>query len=277
MYFYHHGNFFNDIKVIDCADKSFQLGDGFFTTLLLDVGHVLFLTEHVTRLNDTSKALGYDWQISVKALRIILKKLCILNGGQQQQLRVRVMVSRGVGNPGLYDNKSIATLTVIVSPWKQTHAPKSLIWATHTLSAESLLVQYKTTSRLEYVLAMKQALEQGADDAILCDRQQHVLCSSCANIFVLNADGQWLTPSGGLPGITRGAILKAFAGDICEADISADALLSAKCIVLSNALLGVHLAYFQELPTHATNYFDIFKQRFITYCHQYRENINRLG
>jgi len=273
MYFYHHGNFFNDISVIDCADKSFQLGDGFFTTLLLDAGHILFLSEHVERLNDTAKALGYDWQISAKVLRSILKKLCILNEGQHQQLRVRVMVSRGVGKPGLYDNNAIATLTVIVSPWIKVHHPKFLIWASHPLATESLLTQYKTTSRLEYVLAMKQAFDHGADDAILCDSQQRVLCSSCANIFILNTNDQWLTPSRGHQGITRGAILKAFTGGIIEADISADALLNAKCIVLSNALQGVHLAYIQDLPTQAINYFDAFNQRFITYSHQYRVNI----
>ena len=115
--------------------------------------------------------------------------------------------------------------------------------------------RYKTLAYLDNVLALKEALYQGADDALLLATGGQVACTSAGNIFVIQ-DQSLLTPpldDGVLPGITRALVLNAVAPELGltpqEGSLSRESLLQADGVFLTNSVaLVTHVVELDEAP-----------------------------
>jgi branched-subunit amino acid aminotransferase/4-amino-4-deoxychorismate lyase len=244
MFLYYQGQYLKQCHTISAFDKSYLLGDGFYTTLKMDAGRIYFLDKHVQRLNSSASALGFDWQLSEDKLCHILKKLYVLNQATQKVLRVRVTVSRGSGSLGLAFERQSPELTVVCSEYSEPHGACRLVRFPHSLNENSFLVRYKTTSRLEYVLAMNFAKQQLADDVVILNHQGNVLSTSCSTLLVCSQQGEWLTPNMGLDGVNRQALVEAEL--VKKQDFSWQQLMDAKCIALANSMFGLRYAYIQH-------------------------------
>ena len=90
----------------------------------------------------------------------------------------------------------------------QTH-PLRLVRAPWLRDAANPVYQVKSINYLEAILARRQALALGADDALFFNLQHHATETTCANLFLIHKESLLTPPlvDGVLPGITRSRIL----------------------------------------------------------------------
>ncbi|MCX7887971.1 MAG: aminotransferase class IV, partial [Verrucomicrobiae bacterium] len=148
---------------------------------------------------------------------------------------VRITVSRGHEHP---------TTVVTACPRDFRTASRPLRVVVSTYRVHPQLARFKTASRLHYVLARREAEQQGADEALLLNPDGRIAEFSTANIFLV-CDGVLLTPpvsDGVLPGITRAAVLE-LAGKLGiatrEQSLSVEVLAEAEEVFATNSLIGV--------------------------------------
>jgi branched-subunit amino acid aminotransferase/4-amino-4-deoxychorismate lyase len=105
----------------------------------------------------------------------------------------------------------------------------------------SPLSRIKSLNYADNVLAMREAMQHKADDAIMLNNKGMVCCAATANIFIV-LDGQWMTPpltDGVLDGIMRAEMIRERAAQ--EISISVDDLKRAEEIYLTSSLIGMRL------------------------------------
>ena len=111
-----------------------------------------------------------------------------------------------------------------------------IVSATETRSATSLLSRCKSFAYGASIQARRQALEAGADDALLASSAGGLCCGTSANLLVCRG-GSWITPplsSGCLPGVMRQRGLDR--GLITEAPVNEQDLASCQAAILINSL-----------------------------------------
>ena len=114
-----------------------------------------------------------------------------------------------------------------------------LRWCALRLSSQPLLAGLKHCNRLEQVLARAEWDGDAADEGLLCNQDDHVVCATAANVFVLR-DGCWLTPildRCGVAGVCRGWAIEAL--DARPARIGRSEVESADAVFLCNAVRGI--------------------------------------
>ena len=273
VFFYHKGVFIQEDNHISCRDRSFLFGDGFFTTFKIDQGRVLFLDNHLQRLLQTAQKLSIPWCISLHDLKVLLVELYHLNRDVTSTFRVRVMVSRGEGLWGQHGALK-PELFILFSPWQATDELKSLIISKNQMDDLGLLSCYKTTSRLSYVQALNEAHASGADDALIMNFNQQVVCSSSANVWIVDDHDTLLTPKHGLKGITQMALLDCFAGHAFQQNITPSMLEKAKLIFLSNSMMTIQQAYLlNQAEDQNQKRFEAIKNEFVSYQRDFETNL----
>ena len=272
MFCYYQDKFTPSQTLISSKDRSFLLGDGFFTTFKIEQGRVLFLEQHLTRLQQTAAILGMPWIWSFMDLITILSELYHLNHQQSDQLRVRVTVSRGEGQWGVLDSQT-SHLFISCSPWQVPLGPKSLMVSSQRLDEQGILSCYKTTSRLNYVLAHQQAQQAHTDEALLLNLRGTVLCASSANIWMVDDEKRLITPKGGLQGVTKEYIKTCFSTQAFEEDIHIRQLETAKVLFLSSSMLGMHQAYLNDRTFTESALFASLQSDFNVYCQQHYNDL----
>jgi branched-chain amino acid aminotransferase len=104
---------------------------------------------------------------------------------------------------------------------------------------ETLDPAIKSTSRLGSVLARREARDRGAFEAVLLDAGGHLTEGTVSNFFLV-VDGRLVTspaPAGGLPGITREAVIeraRAAGIEVSEERLPAGLLKEAQEAFLTN-------------------------------------------
>ena len=190
---------------VSVFDHAFLLGDGVFETLRVYGGEPFALEEHVARLRHSLEAMripapGADLEQAVRA---------VLGVNGLGDARVRITVTSGVGPPGLARGTGPATILVValpLTPWPPTC---TAIVSRLRRDEHSPLAGVKTTSLAESVIALADARDAGADEALLLNTAGNLCEASTANLFVVR-DGVAVTPpldSGCLAGITRAHVL----------------------------------------------------------------------
>ena len=133
----------------------------------------------------------------------------------------------------------------VISVFEYTHSPKadfSALIATTRKNEHTIAARVKSISYLDNILAKQEAMSQGYDEAILLNTASNVADGAITNIFMVN-NNLIYTPmiaDGALPGVIRSILLELNAEfPIIEKSISADELLSADEVFLTNALMGI--------------------------------------
>jgi 4-amino-4-deoxychorismate lyase len=233
---------------INPLDRAIAYGDGVFATMRSN-GEILFLADHLARLEQSCARLGFHWQASSE-----LKDSLTEFAAAYPKHCLKLIVSRGVGGRGYQaPNPVLATEIVFVSElpaiyqqWQQTGI--SLAISDIRLGQQPRLAGIKHLNRLEQVLIKSQALPQGMDDWLVLDCQDNVIESSMANLFGVK-EGIIYTPAlhqAGVSGVTREIIIKAllsFASPqghtVVVDEFKQDFFMSCEHVFLSNSLFGV--------------------------------------
>ncbi len=202
---------------VSVLDSGFVLGDGVWEGLRLIDGRIAFLSRHFDRLWDGAKMLKIDIGMSREDLKERLFDVIEANG-MTDGVHIRLMVTRGVKRSPYQDPRlAVGAATVVIIPeWKR---PRPEMFA-HGLRLFTVHIRrtgpaeqdqkLNSHSKLNCILACIQAMEAGADEALMLDDRGFVATCNSTHFFVVRNGEVW-TSTGGycLGGITRVAVLRA--------------------------------------------------------------------
>src|SRR5579871_1479795 len=202
---------------ISVFDSGFVLGDGVWEGLRLVHGRIAFLDRHFDRLWDGAKMLRIDIGLDRAELKRRLFEVVAANG-MDDGVHIRLMVTRGVKRSPYQDPRlTIGKATIVIIPeWKRPRpemfASGVSLFTVHIRRTGPAEQDQKLNShsKLNCILACIQAMEAGADEALMLDDRGFVATCNSTHFFIVR-NGELWTSGGGycLAGITRDAVLRA--------------------------------------------------------------------
>jgi branched-chain amino acid aminotransferase len=201
---------------ISVFDRGFLYGDAVFETIRTYAGAPFALDEHVRRLKWSADRVFIPMPVSPDAIAEEIRSATRRAGNPESF--IRVMITRGSGETlGLDPNLAqLPTRVIIVGPLVGP-APEAyeqgiaaVTFRTQRLADATDAAGAKVANYLVAVLAMREAQQNGALEALIVDGHGHILEGSSSNVFVVR-DGSLVTPpedAGILPGITRALIVE---------------------------------------------------------------------
>jgi branched-chain amino acid aminotransferase len=201
--------------VVSVRDHGLLYGDGVFEGLRVYDRRVFRLDAHVRRLEFGARILGIALPGGIDRMREIV--LATVESSERDNAYVRLVVTRGAGPLGV-DPSACTTPRVIcivddleLYPAEKREQGLDLITSTlRRPGADVLDPRVKSLNYLNNVQAKREALQRGADDALLLNAEACVAEATVANVFAYR-DGVLRTPpatDGALEGITRQAVLE---------------------------------------------------------------------
>jgi len=210
----------NEAKV-SVFDSGFLLGDGVWEGIRLHDGAFAFLDEHLNRLYQGAQAIGLDIGVTREEMAAILYKTIRAND-MHDGVHVRLMVTRGLKKTPSQDprlTKSKPTIVVIaehkqVNPTAWENGVRLFTSTIRRPPPDTLDQKLNCHSKLHEVIALNQALQAGADEALMLDIHGAVSTCNATNFFIV-VNGQVWTSTGQhcLNGITRRKII-----ELCQAN-----------------------------------------------------------
>ncbi len=214
---YVNGELFpRDEAKISVFDSGYLVGDGVWEAMRLYEGKLAFLDLHLNRLWDGSKAVGMDLGFDRKWLGDQIEM--VLEANQMKTgVHLRVMVTRGVKKTPSQDPRLTITgpNLVIIAEYKTASEEtrnKGITLFTSTVrrgSPDTLDPRLNCHSKLHEVQALVQAIEAGADEALMLDVRGFVSTCNSTNFFIVK-DGEVWTSTGAycMNGITRHNVIR---------------------------------------------------------------------
>jgi len=201
---------------ISVFDSGYLVGDGVWEAVRLSDGVLVFLTEHLDRLWQGAATIGMDLKMSRQEL--IDKIWYTLKANDMHDgVHVRFMVTRGIKKTPSQDPR--LTLTgpnlVIIPEYKLASSDswnRGVTLFTSTIrrgSPDYLDPRLNCHSKLHEVIALVQAIEAGADEALMLDIHGFVATCNATNFFMIKNGEVW-TSTGQycMNGITRAKVIQ---------------------------------------------------------------------
>ncbi len=208
----------NDAK-ISVFDSGYLVGDGVWEGFRLHKGKLLFLDKHLNRMWQAAKTIGMDLPFSKEALTNQVKDLLSAND-MQTGVHIRLMVTRGIKKTPSQDPRlTISGPNVVIIPEYKQASPETrkdgITLFTSTIrrgSPDYLDPKLNCHSKLHEVQALIQAIEAGADEALMLDINGFVSTCNATNFFIVKNKEVW-TSTGEycMNGITREHVI-----ELCE-------------------------------------------------------------
>lgn len=208
--FYHR----EDAK-ISVFDSGYLVGDGVWEGFRVHSGRLLFIDEHFNRLWQGAKAIGLKIDFSKKQLLDNILKTLEINE-MNEGIHVRVMLTRGIKKTPSQDPRlTIGPPNLVIIAEHKIASPdsksKGITLFTSTIrrgSPDYLDPKLNCHSKLHEVQALVQAIEAGADEALMLDINGFVSTCNATNFFMVKNDEVW-TSTGDycMNGITRQNII----------------------------------------------------------------------
>jgi len=208
----------NEAK-ISVFDSGYLVGDGVWEGIRLHHGKLVFINDHLDRLWQGAATIGMKLPFSreelIDKIRSTLYANQMIDG-----VHVRVMVTRGIKKTPSQDPRlTISEPNLVIIAEHKTASEKSRLKGitlfTSTIrrgSPDYLDPRLNCHSKLHEVQALIQALEAGADEALMLDIHGFVSTCNATNFFMIKNGEVW-TSTGQycMNGITRGKVI-----EVCE-------------------------------------------------------------
>ncbi len=201
--------------VIPVDDLAIMRGFGVFDLLRTLNGKPLFLKEHIERLNTSARRIGLDLPWSNQELIEVVMKT--LHRNEHPESNIRIVVTGG-SSPDFITPQGKPRLIVMV-----TRAPELPEWwysdgvKIITFSSERSIPGAKSIDYVQATIALKEARDQDAIEAVYVDRNGNALEGTTSNLFAFFKKSLVTPGEGILNGITRNAVL-----DLAEKMVSVD-------------------------------------------------------
>ena len=197
--------------------------DLFETILLEEDGNLLWLDEHLQRMENSASVLGLpfrqadaltslDRQLGKRAAGPAIVRL-ILTATGDFSVELFPLVPLGEGR-------------------------KRVVLSHHRTDQSDRLLYHKTTLRQKYDRELAEARENGFVEILFSNTSGYITEGAITNLFILGSSG-WVTPSvrcGLLPGIWRRKFFHSTAG--AEVFLTRDDLSAAERVVIGNSVRG---------------------------------------
>lgn len=210
----------NEAK-ISVFDSGYLVGDGVWEALRLHNGVLVFLEDHFNRLWQSAKTVGMVLPFTKKELTQKVWNTLNANG-MKDGVHVRVMVTRGIKKTPSQDPRlTISGPNVVIIPeYKKASKEskeKGITLFTSTIrrgSPDYLDPRLNCHSKLHEVQALIQAIEAGADEALMLDANGFVATCNATNFFMIKKGEVWTSTSKYcMNGITRAKVI-----EVCNAN-----------------------------------------------------------
>lgn len=237
-----------DAKV-SVFDRGFLYGDSVYETMRTAGGQPLDLDRHLQRLRRSGEGIGLAIPFGERELSRAIARTHAASGNRESY--VRVVVTRGSGPLALDPRQSEEPLlAVLVQPLVLPEAEAyergiaAVIVGITKNAGTSMDPSIKSGNYLNNILALRQAIAAGGDDAIMCNPEGAVSEGATSNVFMVTA-GRIATPhlrTGILPGITRQTVCELAASigaPVSETSIVPEQLRAADEVFLTSSVRGI--------------------------------------
>ncbi|MCX8101695.1 MAG: aminotransferase class IV [Geminicoccaceae bacterium] len=197
---------------IDPTDRGLLLADGLFETMRARDGRILRLERHWARLSDGARLLDIPLPLDESGLAAAARELLLANGFARGEAALRLTLTRGPGPRGLMPpERPSPTLLLVAFPLPEPAAAARAVLVRGVRRNElSPASRIKSLAYLDQILALREAIAAGGDEALLCNTAGRLACAAVGNLFLV-IEGRIWTPSvgeGALPGVTRAVLLE---------------------------------------------------------------------
>jgi len=228
---------------ISVFDHGLLYGDGVFEGIRVYDGVIFLLKEHIDRLYNSAKFIKLNIPISKEEMIAAVVETVKRNRAKNSY--IRLVITRGMGDLGLDPRKcSKPSIIIIVEQIQlvggaaKEKGVSAIIASTRRDSVSATTHEVKSLNYLNSILAKLEAIEAGADMAIMLDSRGFVSEAEAANLFIVR-DGIIATPpttAGILDGVTRRRIIRLIRElgmEIVERDITPFELITATEVFLT--------------------------------------------
>jgi branched-chain amino acid aminotransferase len=202
--------------MVSVFDSGFVLGDGVWEGLRVHRGRIAFLEAHLDRLYEGAKAIAMDIGLSREALTARLYETLDANGMDGDGVHIRLMVTRGLRSTPYQDPRVVVSgATIVIVPEYKEPLPSVVetgitLFTVHVRRGDPAVQDPKLNShsKLNCITACIQAIEAGADEALMLDPHGFVATCNSTHFFIVRKGEVW-TSTGQycLGGITRANII----------------------------------------------------------------------
>ncbi|MCZ4431846.1 aminotransferase class IV [Agrobacterium sp. SOY23] len=216
---YVNGEFFKrDEAKVSVFDAGFVLGDGVWEGVRLVNGKIIALDEHLDRLYEGANSIQLDIGMDRGDLTASLRQTFEKNG-MTDGAHARLMVTRGKKKTPNQDPRfALGQATIVIVAEFKTPKPESktnglsLLTSTIRCSTPDVFdLRLNSHSRLNFIHALIQAINSGADEALMLDPHGFVASCNSTNFFIVRGGELW-TSTGryNFNGITRKKVIKLY-------------------------------------------------------------------
>ncbi|MHC4291358.1 MAG: branched-chain-amino-acid transaminase [Planctomycetota bacterium] len=200
---------------ISVFDHGLLYGDGVFEGIRVYNGKVFEGSAHLKRLYESAKVIMLDVPMDIDTLTDAMEQTVRANNVQDGY--IRLIVTRGTGDLGLNPFICKHGATIIIASEIQLYPEELYEKGLRVVSVSSIRnhplscpPQVKSLNYLNNILAKIEAIQTGADEAIMYNHLGYVAEASGDNVFIVR-EGVICTPpvqAGSLDGITRNIVIE---------------------------------------------------------------------
>ena len=201
--------------LVPVLDRGFLYGDSVYEVVRTYGGRPFELDRHLARMEKTAGRIDLVLPPREKVVRELHRTL---DAAANPESYARIVVTRGTGEFGLSpflargQNRLVIVVRPLSAPPEEQYARglQMAIARIRRNPPQALDPALKTGNYLNNILALREAHEAGADDAILLDLGGRVTEGTTSNVFFVQR-GVLVTPPlslGMLEGVTRGLFIE---------------------------------------------------------------------
>jgi branched-chain amino acid aminotransferase len=220
--------------VVSVYDHGLLYGDGVFEGIRCYNGRVFKMATHLTRLEQSAKAIRLRLPYSADELAAAIRQTLEANG--QTDGYIRLCVTRGTGtlglNPFVCEHASAFIIADAITLYPAELYENGLAVITSSVMRNhpaALSPRIKSMNYLNNILAKIEAIDAGVLEAVMLNAQGYVAECTGDNIFIVRREAgmdrpHLVTPplhAGALEGVTRNAVIE-LAGKAGYAVVQAD-------------------------------------------------------
>ncbi|BEP46363.1 aminotransferase class IV [Variovorax paradoxus] len=236
--------------VVSVFDAGYVCGDGVWEGVRLVDGRIISFDAHIDRMYEGAKSIALD----IGMTRAQMKQVVVdtfLRNGMRDGAHARLMVTRGVKKTPNQDPRFIiggATVVCVaehkvVTPEAKRNGLKLFTSTLRCSGPDVFDLRLNSHSRLNLIQALIQAIQAGADEALMLDPHGFVSSCNSTNFFAVRGGALW-TSSGRycFNGITRATVVRLARGagiPVHEGDFTLAEVYAADEAFVTGTLAGL--------------------------------------
>jgi branched-chain amino acid aminotransferase len=196
-----------DEAKISVLDNALLYAEGLFETFLACDDRVLFLDEHLDRLYRGARVINLTPPVNRDKLSRWMKATVAAHPARIKKLRLTITSGEAPRWTGIQGRPQVI---LSVAPHTIPTEPFRLQVSDFRVDQDSEFRRIKTISYAIHAAALKRALHDGFDDALMINQKGRVAEVTSANIFWRRGRSVYTPPlsAGCLEGVTRHVVLK---------------------------------------------------------------------